>query len=233
MIRRPPRSTLFPYTTLFRSSLFIEALLRLYVDLKHASVSEVDVFRIPGVDHQRGVTGLRGAAPQSFAGVDRRPLLGLVVALEQSTPVHPNEDTGWMHRIDTQSEHAVARKATIGARERRPGIEGAKDRAELLTCVHDLRILRVDCEVVKVSALGSLLKSAAPIRGLIDAATVCICADIDHVRVTRVDGQSANSQRGPSIKGSAPVAGCVQAHNVRGHVHSIRIAGGKRDDHAT
>src|SRR2546427_13241339 len=40
MIRRPPRSTLFPYTTLFRSGL---VLLGAGVDLLHAAVRDVDL----------------------------------------------------------------------------------------------------------------------------------------------------------------------------------------------
>src|SRR2546429_4455042 len=42
MIRRPPRSTLFPYTTLFRSSLFVYARLRPGVSLEQAQ-AEMDV----------------------------------------------------------------------------------------------------------------------------------------------------------------------------------------------
>src|SRR5437899_6333523 len=36
MIRRPPRSTLFPYTTLFRS---LHSTVRVWVDLQHRSLS--------------------------------------------------------------------------------------------------------------------------------------------------------------------------------------------------
>src|SRR5690242_21848839 len=38
MIRRPPRSTLFPYTTLFRSLEEIEAVLSAHPDVKQAAV---------------------------------------------------------------------------------------------------------------------------------------------------------------------------------------------------
>src|SRR3989442_6346524 len=41
MIRRPPRSTLFPYTTLFRSSLLvIRTMFRRYLELLHSGKAE-------------------------------------------------------------------------------------------------------------------------------------------------------------------------------------------------
>ena len=40
MIRRPPRSTLFPYTTLFRSTATAQA--KLFVELKHIEFYTVD-----------------------------------------------------------------------------------------------------------------------------------------------------------------------------------------------
>src|SRR5258705_8020848 len=55
MIRRPPRSTLFPYTTLFRSTLHqqVERLL-------HAA----DAVRARHEDGLRGPAGLRGQRPE-------------------------------------------------------------------------------------------------------------------------------------------------------------------------
>src|SRR5258708_27105759 len=50
MIRRPPRSTLFPYTTLFRSHLFASG-----VDTKHYSKACLDETEIP--ESLRGVNG--------------------------------------------------------------------------------------------------------------------------------------------------------------------------------
>src|SRR5258705_3089329 len=49
MIRRPPRSTLFPYTTLFRSGLKLK-FHGLYVGVRHFEVWEFEVF-IPWVEH--------------------------------------------------------------------------------------------------------------------------------------------------------------------------------------
>src|SRR3712207_8169403 len=46
MIRRPPRSTLFPYTTLFRSDVVLRALLQLHV--LHLEVRRL-VFLVVGV----------------------------------------------------------------------------------------------------------------------------------------------------------------------------------------
>src|SRR2546430_11547236 len=57
MIRRPPRSTLFPYTTLFRSVLDGDARASLAVD--------------PGPD-----ADLFGSARQRAAGARRRPRMG-------------------------------------------------------------------------------------------------------------------------------------------------------------
>src|SRR2546427_12982433 len=63
MIRRPPRSTLFPYTTLFRSAL----------RAPRARVAEhVEVLRIPGVDH--------ALDPFLVTAATRRELGGLGVA---------------------------------------------------------------------------------------------------------------------------------------------------------
>src|SRR2546427_2737514 len=60
MIRRPPRSTLFPYTTLFRSHL--EAAARAHRDERGAIVGRRDgdgVIRRPGVDERPGGGGAR------------------------------------------------------------------------------------------------------------------------------------------------------------------------------
>src|SRR4030043_1366416 len=46
MIRRPPRSTLFPYTTLFRSKLRIQAGGRSLLDIIDHILRDVDVFRV-------------------------------------------------------------------------------------------------------------------------------------------------------------------------------------------
>src|SRR3712207_7654908 len=50
MIRRPPRSTLFPYTTLFRSSLLRTALLSVVAAAVAAAVVHV-VFDLAGADY--------------------------------------------------------------------------------------------------------------------------------------------------------------------------------------
>src|SRR2546430_13032284 len=47
MIRRPPRSTLFPYTTLFRSHLTAGVYLRVAAALVVLTVLEVGVFYVP------------------------------------------------------------------------------------------------------------------------------------------------------------------------------------------
>src|SRR3712207_2319008 len=57
MIRRPPRSTLFPYTTLFRSTIRDEGLLERAKELEHRFTAGIEALGHPAV---RGVRG-RGA----------------------------------------------------------------------------------------------------------------------------------------------------------------------------
>src|SRR5689334_24479977 len=64
MIRRPPRSTLFPYTTLFRSALAVAVGLEkkwvrlavgqvaIDVDVDVAEAAEVDVLRLPTLERR-------------------------------------------------------------------------------------------------------------------------------------------------------------------------------------
>src|SRR2546426_7133497 len=52
MIRRPPRSTLFPYTTLFRSKLRVEAPDRLQAGLAERHVAARDVLGFPVADRK-------------------------------------------------------------------------------------------------------------------------------------------------------------------------------------
>src|SRR2546427_831508 len=51
MIRRPPRSTLFPYTTLFRSDLIPELQGRLPIRVELQSLGEADFIRIRSEEH--------------------------------------------------------------------------------------------------------------------------------------------------------------------------------------
>src|SRR3712207_8866439 len=65
MIRRPPRSTLFPYTTLFRS--------RRRVGLEHALVVERDARKANRARSGRGVGVVRFVDRMAFAsGTDRK-----------------------------------------------------------------------------------------------------------------------------------------------------------------
>src|SRR2546425_5176308 len=80
MIRRPPRSTLFPYTTLFRSQL---AVVGEDVDFVHVVVNDPDVFfGIVGI-HQDLV---RSAAHLSQPGTSwRRKVLVVLERSEEHT----------------------------------------------------------------------------------------------------------------------------------------------------
>src|SRR5438309_6522351 len=45
MLRRPPRSTLFPYTTLFRSNPFVEKIARKFRSFAEAEAAEKEFYR--------------------------------------------------------------------------------------------------------------------------------------------------------------------------------------------
>src|SRR5256885_14557706 len=64
MIRRPPRSTLFPYTTLFRSSFFEEG--RSLAQISHASVVSVLNFFRENETVYMVMNYLEGATLQDF-----------------------------------------------------------------------------------------------------------------------------------------------------------------------
>src|SRR5256885_9924115 len=50
MIRRPPRSTLFPYTTLFRSATDTGGSVRLHVDTRERAQGPIDACLLPVAD---------------------------------------------------------------------------------------------------------------------------------------------------------------------------------------
>src|SRR2546427_12646617 len=56
MIRRPPRSTLFPYTTLFRSRSDVEVGQAVVVDVTHRYAATVVVVHV-GENVERGIVG--------------------------------------------------------------------------------------------------------------------------------------------------------------------------------
>src|SRR3712207_7559842 len=66
MIRRPPRSTLFPYTTLFRSTNIASFRLRLQLLGEHQAYSEEAGFVV--FDGEVDVTGALGVGSQSANG---------------------------------------------------------------------------------------------------------------------------------------------------------------------
>src|SRR5438309_3830883 len=61
MIRRPPRSTLFPYTTLFRSRLSVRSFSAAYTGIN-------DPRSVPSPSRLRMVFGMRSAARKASAG---------------------------------------------------------------------------------------------------------------------------------------------------------------------
>src|SRR5438067_11938613 len=109
MIRRPPRSTLFPYTTLFRSELVgLEEVMRrqhdrrpAFVELAHDSAQ---LARADRVEADRGLVEEKHARPvekgaremQSLLHAARVALDPLVAAVAQpdepEQPLHPRVD---------------------------------------------------------------------------------------------------------------------------------------------
>src|SRR3712207_8514653 len=62
MIRRPPRSTLFPYTTLFRSFFgAADALLAIYADPPVFGDPPIDYVAYTRPDRERDIAAVRGA----------------------------------------------------------------------------------------------------------------------------------------------------------------------------
>src|SRR3989441_3851863 len=79
MIRRPPRSTLFPYTTLFRSCLLVALQRRRHVALREFHVSEAEKRSAHNV---RG-RPRRGGAPEPVLRLAGLALLEQLLALHQ------------------------------------------------------------------------------------------------------------------------------------------------------
>src|SRR3712207_8443377 len=73
MIRRPPRSTLFPYTTLFRSWISQELAIQMSLSPGNALSLGDATFRVSGIIEQDASTGWRGFsfAPRLYVG-DRK-----------------------------------------------------------------------------------------------------------------------------------------------------------------
>src|SRR5256886_5741856 len=104
MIRRPPRSTLFPYTTLFRSS------------LSPASSREGALRALEGVPPQ-GVLGKHAARYRSLERVCRPQLCpehAVGKALRQEAPIGPWPDD--LDRVDARTSQPDVHAAPLGRR---------------------------------------------------------------------------------------------------------------------
>src|SRR2546422_11477006 len=107
MIRRPPRSTLFPYTTLFRSGHDADARVVLRRGADHRGTTDVDLLdrlgeRDPGPRYRR----LEGVERDDDE-IDRRDPV-LVERFEVTGDVPPRQNAGVDHRVkrlDTAVEH--------------------------------------------------------------------------------------------------------------------------------
>src|SRR3712207_9411359 len=89
MIRRPPRSTLFPYTTLFRSTLQIESKGRAVIVFGRGDSAVLQLGLQPATTAQleRGLTQLRGFlnGEEVELGEGRRARMAWVAADRKST----------------------------------------------------------------------------------------------------------------------------------------------------
>jgi len=69
-------------------------------ELKDAAVTQINTLGVVEVDRQSGHTGLQGGTPQRFFRVHRGPRVGSIIAAEQSTSAHPNEQTPRLCWVD-------------------------------------------------------------------------------------------------------------------------------------
>src|SRR5687768_17785247 len=81
MIRRPPRSTLFPYTTLFRSE------------------SRPRLHRREAPQHRRDVVALAAPAPRHQRGADALPQLLVQLVLVERSEEHTSELQSRLHLV--------------------------------------------------------------------------------------------------------------------------------------
>src|SRR3989475_10382263 len=107
MIRRPPRSTLFPYTTLFRSLLEVE---RLLAERRvHAHVGE----HLDGRDHaRRGKHGVVIRVVERSPGVDA-PADAFHLAFHEARSA--GDRALEEHWIEVECEPEVSRRLVTGA----------------------------------------------------------------------------------------------------------------------
>src|SRR3712207_9495601 len=80
MMRRPPRSTLFPYTTLFRSHLALEALLQALDGGVELALQRLDLGHHRVVLHAELAPGRLGELVEHLVGDDRARLDALDAA---------------------------------------------------------------------------------------------------------------------------------------------------------
>src|SRR2546422_11400734 len=107
MIRRPPRSTLFPYTTLFRS---IDTPPELRLQLVAAGVDAIDavLFTHAHADHVHGIDDLRAVSVRR-AGASRLEVYG-----SGGTPAQIARRLGYI--FDATPAPAGTRKPELGGR---------------------------------------------------------------------------------------------------------------------
>src|SRR3712207_732098 len=109
MIRRPPRSTLFPYTTLFRSERLVDRVVHDLVDQvvqpPHARRADV---------HPRTLADrLETLEDRDVLGVVARPPLSVVVTARQGASVRDTSDA------------SAGRESSVAGRGRQSGLQSS------------------------------------------------------------------------------------------------------------
>src|SRR5438034_9172264 len=115
MIRRPPRSTLFPYTTLFRSLLVGLHLREILLTLAHDDVAGRARAAAPAVVLERDVVGERDVEERARLAVIGQRVLGVVdldglVQGKERHAVHSHHDASMISaaRLDESAPLSAA-----------------------------------------------------------------------------------------------------------------------------
>src|SRR3989442_2625431 len=84
MIRRPPRSTLFPYTTLFRSLVFVGRVVAAVACMGHADLDQ----HMAGRGEAADLPAVHGRSEEHTSELQSRPHLVCRLLLEKKKTVH-------------------------------------------------------------------------------------------------------------------------------------------------
>src|SRR3712207_8589422 len=101
MIRRPPRSTLFPYTTLFRSKAFARPLYSGCGGLEHLGDPSVDECLCLGMFAYVGLEQDAGRSEEHTSELQSRQYLVCRLLLEKKKKYYPDHNTISLYLLTT------------------------------------------------------------------------------------------------------------------------------------